>query len=750
MEQIKGYISQIIYRNNENAYTVFEVQTGEDCFTCVGYLPAVTEAESCIVKGEFSEHPMYGEQLQVAEYQACAPEGREAVFRYLSSGAVRGIGESLARRIVARFGDETMDILDNQPQRLSEVKGISDRKAREIAAQLEAKRDARDAMLFLQQYGISNRQAVKIWDTYGQEIYTILKENPYRLAEDISGIGFTTADEIALRAGVLPDSDSRIRSGILYVLGMALQEGSCGLPAPAVTTRSAKLLGVTEEAVEIQLGNLAIERKVLIRRGSGKDLVFPERVFRQEQQIAVLLTGLQDAPVRDYSEEEIGDRIRLIQEETGVQLDDLQSRAVAMAAGGSVLVISGGPGTGKTTTLNAIIRFFRRDVKTILLAAPTGRAARRMSEATGCEAMTIHRLLECRATQDERRDIPGEEDLSFCFDRDKDHPLDADVIIIDEMSMMDIYLMGALLRAISPGTRLIMVGDRNQLPSVGPGMVLRDIMESGAFPCVVLEKVFRQATTSDIVMNAHRILQSEPLHLDNHSSDFFFLERSGLAAVYKHTVQLLSDMLPRYLHCSMDEIQVLTPMKKGALGTVRLNEVLQSVLNPPKPGKREYPAHDTVFRTGDKVMQTRNNYAIEWEIQGNHGMAIEKGTGIFNGDFGTIVDISEGLQEMTIRFEDRKIVRYPFADLKDLDLAYAITVHKSQGSEYQAVIMPLLSGPSNLFHRNLLYTAITRARSCVVLLGSRQTISLMATNASQNTRYTGLCDRIRELSAARP
>ena len=548
---------------------------------------------------------------------------------------------------------------------------------------------------------------------------------------------------------MLPDSDSRIRSGLLYVLGMALQEGSCGLPETMLTTRAAKLLKVAQEAVEIQLGNLAIERKVLIRRGRGMELVFPERVFRQEQQIAALLTGLQEAPVRDYSEEEIEDRLRHIQEKEGIQLDELQSRAVSMAAKGAGLVISGGPGTGKTTTLNAIIRFFRQDVKSILLAAPTGRAAKRMSEATGCEAMTIHRLLECRASQGEARDLPGEEDLSFCFDRDKEHPLDADVIIIDEMSMVDIYLMGALLRAISPGTRLIMVGDRNQLPSVGPGMVLQDIMESGEFPCVVLEKIFRQAASSDIVMNAHRILQSEPMHLDNHSSDFFFLERSGLAAVYKHTVQLLSDMLPRYLNCSRDEIQVLTPMKKGPLGSIRLNEVLQSVLNPPQPGKKEYTAHDIVFRTGDKVMQTRNNYSIEWEIQGNHGMALDKGTGIFNGDFGTVVSISEALQEMTVRFEDRRIVRYPFADLKDLDLAYAITVHKSQGSEYPAVIMPLLSGPSNLLHQNLLYTAITRARSCVVLLGSRQTINLMAANASLNTRYTGLCDRIRELSAAR-
>lgn len=739
MEQIRGYVSQIIFRNNDNSYTVFEVNADGDCFTCFGYLPSVSEGESCQVEGEFIEHRVYGEQLRVERYQAVEPQDREAMLRYLSSGAIKGIRETLAARIVKTFGDETMRVLDEEPMRLAEIKGISERMAREIAAQVTEKRDVRDALLFLQKYGISNRQAMKIWNTYGMDMYEILRENPYRLAEDITGIGFARADEIASRIGIQPDSDYRIRSGILFILSQALQEGSSYLPKDTVLLRSSELLGIPEEAVEIQLGNLQIERRAVIRVLGEEVQVYDESAYRQEQQIARMLTDLNAAPVHEYTDEEITARIRRIQEHEQIELDELQLEAVETAARKPILILSGGPGTGKTTTINTIIRYFISDTKAVVLAAPTGRAAKRMSEATGYEAMTIHRLLECKTTGEEDTAASGQ---GFYFERGKDNPLEANVIIIDEMSMVDIFLMGALLRAVSPGTRLIFVGDVDQLPSVGPGRVLQDMMESGVFPTVILHKIFRQAQESDIVMNAHRILEGKMLVLDNHSKDFFFLERKDAAVIYKHTVQLMLEKLPGYLKCDPLDIQVLTPMKKGALGAIRLNEVLQSVLNPPAAGRKEYTAHETTFRVGDKVMQTRNNYQMPWEVPGNFGMALDKGTGIFNGDFGVILEISDALQEMTVRFDENRVVHYPFAELDDLELAYAITVHKSQGSEYPAVILPLLTGPTALFNRNLLYTAVTRAKGTVMILGSRSALETMISSRSRMVRYTGLRHRI--------
>jgi exodeoxyribonuclease V alpha subunit len=839
MREFKGYVSQIIYRNNENAYTVFQVNCEGEEITCTGFPAAIGEGESCKVTGEFVEHPVYGQQLKVSTYEPCAPEDRQAVFRYLSSGAIKGIGETLAKRILVKFGDDTMRILDEEPERLSEVRGISERIAREIAAQVEEKRDVRDALLFLQRYGISNRQAIRIWDTYGMEMYGILKENPYRLAEDIDGIGFARADEIATRIGILPDSDFRIRSGILYCLSQTLGEGSSYLPRPILIQRTRELLKVPEESIDIQLDNLAMERKVIIRvkslgtdssvgnsapaasapatatataaavdpaddpeeegffpmpedmeesslevtpmrpfqtilgdasvpeapiqakpparispagaakcaaLGRGEEVqVYSASAFRIEQQIAKRLLELDRAPAQTGTDEEVLRLIREIEDNEGIELDELQRQAVLQAVNGGILLISGGPGTGKTTTINTIIRYFISNVKSVLLAAPTGRAAKRMTEATGYEATTIHRLLGYKAMGDvseaeKRRFTP------YNFDRDENNPLEADAVIIDEMSMVDIYLFYALLKAIRPGTKLIMVGDVNQLPSVGPGRILQDMIDSGRFRTVMLRKIFRQASRSDIIMNAHRILDGEPLVLDNKKSrDFFLLERRDPNVIYKHIVMLMQQMLPGYVHCAASEIQVLTPMRKGALGALRLNEVLQSVLNPAAPDKREYQAHEVTFREGDKVMQMRNNYQLEWEVPGNFNLPIDKGTGIFNGDFGVILSIDEHRQIVLIRFDDNKVVHYPFGNLDDLELAYAITVHKSQGSEYPAVILPLLSGPRTLFYRNLLYTAVTRAKKCVVILGSSDTVREMAANVRQNTRYTGLKDRLCEL-----
>ena len=809
MTELKGFVSHIVYRNEENGYTVFEMTLTEsvgnapqegsvsdldaadigDVITCVGSPVSISEGEGCTVAGTCTTHPVYGDQFRVQSYRAVAPENAQAMYRYLAAGSIKGIGPAMAARIVKKFGDDTLRIMEEEPEKLAGVKGISMRIAREIGAQMEDKKDLRDAMIFLQQYGIGSAHAVKIWQAYGTGLYEIMKNNPYRLAEDIRGIGFATADDIARRIGIRADSEYRIRSGILYTLFLASGEGHSFLPEEVLVQRTCALLRLPAEEILVQMENLAVERRLRIRRpaaGPAPEVeVYLTGVFRREQDIARMLLDLdaqiqrasRDASIRKKVEKKIA---RLEQEEE-ITLDPLQRKAVAEAAANAILLITGGPGTGKTTTINTIIRYFMSEDLRVLLAAPTGRAARRMSEATGFPAMTIHRLLGVRSVTDaddekeflksEGRSASGAAAAGFYgdlgtgyapgsggnggksgdgqnysyFERGADNPLEADVVIIDEMSMVDMNLFHYLLRAVPIGARLILVGDVNQLPSVGPGCVLQDLIDSRAFHTIMLRHVFRQASRSDIVMNAHRILEGQSLPMDNKSRDFFFLERDQVPVIYKHTVQLIREMLPKYVGCRPEEIQVLTPMRRGSLGVERLNEVLQSVLNPPARGRREHVRRETVFREGDKVMQTRNNYQIEWEVRGNFGMPIDRRTGIFNGDFGRIEEIDPDTEMMTVIFDDARTVEYPFAELEDLELAYAITVHKSQGSEYPAVILPLLAGPSGLFNRNLLYTAVTRARSCVVLLGSRDAVDRMIANTRRTHRWTGLRDRITEL-----
>lgn len=744
MEIIKGYIEHIIYRNTDNGYTVLNLVSGEEEITCVGFFKTMDQGETIEAEGNYISHPVYGEQFKIERYQIVQPEDAVTIERYLGSGAIKGIGEALAARIVKRFGKDTFRVIEEEPERLAEIKGISERKAREIAVTVYEKRDAREAMTFLQQYGISNTLAIRIYDTYGMNLYGIMKENPYRLSEDINGIGFKIADEIASKIGIHTDSDYRIRSGILYTLLQAGGEGHCYLPEKLLLQRAGELLGLAPEQMAPQLQNLAMDKKLVIKMPStvGKDRkVYATPYYYAELNCAKMLHDLNVSMKEEMlpaEEQGIRTKIDQLEAELGIELDELQKKSVLESVKNGIFILSGGPGTGKTTTINTIIRYFMAEGMDIFLAAPTGRAAKRMTEATGYEARTIHRMLELNGAV-------SEEAKTARFERNEDNPLETDVIIIDEMSMVDIFLFQALLKAVSVGTRLIMVGDVNQLPSVGAGQVLQDLMNSGRFQTMVLEKIFRQAEESDIVMNAHRIHAGEEITLHNKSKDFFFLERNDVNVIYKHMIQLILEKLPSYVGANPYDIQVLTPMRKGKLGVETLNTILQRYLNPPTPDKKEYVSGETLLREQDKVMQIKNNYQLEWEVVSKYGIPIDKGTGIFNGDIGIIKTIDEYAHEVVIEFDEHRSVRYAYAQLDEVELAYAVTIHKSQGSEYPAVIMPLLTGPRMLMNRNLLYTGVTRAKNCVTILGSRQMVQEMIANNYQNRRYTGLAERICEL-----
>lgn len=731
-EMINGYVDHIIYRNADNGYTVLVMICDEEEVTCVGTFSDIAEGENIEAHGSYTDHPTYGRQFAVKSFEEKAPKDEMAIERYLGSGAIKGVGIALAARIVRRFKSDTFRIIEEEPERLAEVKGISERKAMEIADQVNAKRDLRQAMIFLQQYGISMTLAVKIYNTYGQEIYGILKENPYRMADDVEGVGFRTADEIASRVGIRTDSDFRIRSGIQYALLQASNEGHTYLPMPELTQRASNLLQIEPEYIEKHYMNLAMDRKIIMRQVDDTTQIYASSFFYMEANTATMLKQLNAS--FDVPDIEIEERLRQIEKQTKMDLDEHQVEAVKEAVRNGLLVITGGPGTGKTTTINTIIRYFELEGMDIFLAAPTGRAAKRMSETTGFEARTIHRMLE----------LNGGMEGNAGFEKNEQNPLETDVIIIDEMSMVDISLMYSLLKAIAAGTRLILVGDVNQLPSVGPGSVLKDIIDSNEFHTVKLTKIFRQASTSDIIVNAHKINRGEPVSLDNKSMDFFFLKRYEADKIINVTLQLIKQKLPKFVGASEYDIQVLTPMRKGLLGVERLNGILQMYLNPADKRKREKEHGSTIFREGDKVMQTKNNYQLEWEIRSKYGLCIDKGTGIFNGDMGIIEEINDFAETMTVSFDEGRMVEYPYKLLDELELAYAVTIHKSQGSEYPAVVIPLLSGPRMLMNRNLLYTAVTRAKKCVTIVGNDTTFNQMIENNSQLKRYSGLRDRLTE------
>ena len=735
MDSIKGYVEHIVYRNEDNGYTVFNLNNDDGEMTCVGNFHYIVEGELLKLQGEYTTHKLYGLQFKAEASEVCEPEDLVSIERYLGSGAVKGVGAALAGRIVKKFKQDTFRIIEEEPERLAEIKGISERKAREIATQVEEKKDMRQAMIYLQKYGISTTLAARIYQHYGRSVYRVIEQNPYQIADHVPGVGFKTADEIASKVGIHTDSDYRIRSGIFYTLLQSVNEGHVYLRKEALTYRASQLLEVEIKDIEKYLMDLAIEKKIVMKESQEGMRVYASHYYYMEMNVAKMLHDLDVAC--EVAEASMMKRLQAIEENTGLYLDDMQRTAVMEAARRGIVVLTGGPGTGKTTTINAMIHFFESEGLDIRLAAPTGRAAKRMTEATGYEAQTIHRLLEVSGN-------PEDETVNG-FGRNEENPLEADVIIIDEMSMVDLPLMHALLGAIVPGTRLILVGDRNQLPSVGPGSVLKDIIESHCFPVVMLTKIFRQAGESDIVVNAHKINRGEEVVLDNKSRDFFFLKRQDANVIISVVITLIQKKLPKYVNAQPYDIQVLTPMRKGLLGVERLNRILQEYLNPPEAGKTEKEYGDRLFREGDKVMQIKNNYQLEWEVATKYGMTIDKGMGIFNGDMGIIREINTYEETVIVEYDEKRMVKYPYALLDELELAYAITIHKSQGSEYPAVVIPLLQGPRQLYHRNLLYTAVTRARQCVTLVGSDSVFQEMIRNTNEQDRNTSLAQRIQEL-----
>lgn len=738
MATVCGFVEKIKYRNEDNGYTVLSLVNEGEEYTLVGNFHYISEGELIEVSGAMTEHPVYGEQMTVESYEIKAPEDTAAMERYLGSGAIKGIGAALAARIVRRFKADTFRIMEEEPERLSEIKGISEKLAMSISGQVEEKKEMRQAMMFLQEYGISMNLAVKIYQEYGPRLYGVLKENPYQMADDIPGVGFKMADEIARRVGIFTDSDFRIKCGVLYTLLQATGNGHTYLPEEELLAQASELLKVERQFIEKHLMDMQLDKRLVIRESSGKRIVYASQYYYMELNVAKML---HDLNIKGrMPEEDIRNNLLKIQKEEQIELDEKQVQAVVEAVNSGLLIITGGPGTGKTTTINTIIRFFESEEMEILLAAPTGRAAKRMTEATGYEARTIHRLLELSG-------VPGDErSVGMHFERNEENPLDADAVIIDETSMVDIHLMQSLLKAVNPGTRLILVGDVNQLPSVGPGNVLRDMIGSGCFNVVMLTKIFRQATQSDIVVNAHKINAGEQVPLGKKSNDFLFIRREDPNAIINAMITLVRNKLPGYVHADTYDIQIMTPMRKGAIGVERLNAILQEYLNPPAEGKPEKEAGGVTYRVGDKVMQIKNNYNIEWEVRNRYGIPMEKGTGIYNGDIGIIREINSFAELVTVEFDESRMVDYSFKQLEELELAYAITIHKSQGSEYPAVVIPIFSGPKMLMTRNLIYTAVTRARACVCLVGMPEIFQEMVCNEMEQRRYSGLKERICEIN----
>lgn len=743
----EGCISKIIYQNPDNGYAVFVVETrdgGEkEDEVFVGTVAGIAAGLFIQAEGEYVHHPQYDIQFRVDSAHLMMPDDTEGVIRFLGSGIIKGVGEALSKRIVKKFGTDTLRILDEEPERLAEVRGISEAMAGRIGVSYSENKAVQHVISFLTQYGISVRNGLRIYHAFGDEVYGIIRDNPYQIAEKVPNIGFRTADAIAMKAGIPEDSDYRIHAAISYVLNQAQGLGHMYLPENWLSEKTLSLLALPEgeEAQHFRehfhdiLIEMAMDGRIILKEDEGETAVYSKRNYHLELASARLLTDLE----LDFhiSPEELSEAIREVEREEKITLEDMQKQAVETAITSGVSVITGGPGTGKTTIINAIIRYFEMQGKEPVLAAPTGRAAKRITESTGYPASTIHRLLEFSGDPDEG---DGPEDrTSYHFNRNSDHPLETEAIIIDEASMIDSSLFYSLLSAVTPGTRLVLVGDTDQLPPVGAGNVLHDIIDSGCFPVITLNRIFRQAEGSTIVQNAHRIKNGEHIEISNKSSDFFFIPRQSVPQILEEVDTLILRNLPGYLHISPYDIQVLTPMRHYELGVEELNRHLQQTMNPASPDKQEKRIGDVLFREGDKVMQIRNDYKMEWQDGDTEGI------GVFNGDMGVLKSINDFDERITIRFDDGREADYEYSQMEEVEHAFAITIHKSQGSEYPAVIIPLLSGPRRLLNRNLFYTAVTRARQLVVLVGNIGLANRMIDNAEAQKRFTSFDKRLREM-----
>ena len=738
---IEGYVESVIFQNEENGYCVITMSVNLAELTCVGTLPGISQGMYISCKGKYVQHPVYGEQFSVESFTVKEPHSREAFLRFVSSGIIPGIRKKNGQKIADRFGDDSYRIMLEEPETLArEIKGISLNQAYGFQKSLIDNRQINDALIFLQGMGIGNVLAKKIYAYYGEEMYTVLKENPYRLTEDIENVGFKTADEYVKRSGIKVSLENRVRAACLYALERGVADGHCYLPADVLKERTEEFIGSSLNEFDSILADLSVESRLTARLSEdGEIRVYLPAYFNMEQNVAVRLGELDRARTTDPSGlKGLDEKIRCVEEETGIELDAKQKEAVMSAMEGGVLVITGGPGTGKTTVINSIIRLFSDMGLDIKLAAPTGRASKRMSEACGMEACTIHRLLGYSPYG------AGEDEPAYMkFEYNDDNRLESNVVIIDEMSMVDLWLMNALMNALNTGTRLILVGDSNQLPSVGAGNVLGDILDSGCFKSVRLEKIFRQAQSSDIVVNAHKINKGDKVDLDAESKDFLFIKRDEPDKIISAMYTLVTEKLPDYVGASVNDIQVLTPSRTSKTGVERLNRILQGLINPPDRSKRERQVRDTIFRVGDKVMQIKNDYDLEWIRIFEDGMR-ERGTGVYNGDIGVITGINEFAETLTVLFDDQREVEYDFDILEELELAYAITIHKAQGSEYPAVVIPMYPAPKMLMNRKLLYTAVTRARKCVCMVGIKDCFEQMEENIFESQRYSALSEAIRQ------
>ena len=728
--QLEAIVESTVFRNEENGYSVVEMRSGRESIVAVGTLPALAAGEQVLLTGGWVEHPQYGKQWKATACEIRKPTTLLGIERYLGSGLIRGIGPATARLIVQEFGKETLDILSGHPERLVEIPGIGKKRAAQLAQSFQEQYGAREAMVFLQSYGVSPSLAVKISKAYGSDAQRRIRENPYRLIDDIEGVGFLTADRIALSLGIPQDSDYRLKAGLKYALQEAANgEGHTYLPRETLLERAAQGLRVTGELLQHALDGLLFAREIIaMDLEDGTQAMLLAAYYYAEKEIARYLKLLMGA-ARAAVPPALDGRIREFEKHSGIQFSQNQRRAVSEAVREGLLVITGGPGTGKTTIINCILSLLEGET---LLAAPTGRAAKRMSEATGREAKTLHRLLE----------FAGEEGK---FLRDEQNPLDCACVIVDEMSMVDVFLMRSLLRALKPGTRLILVGDADQLPSVGAGNVLGDILLSGAIPSVRLTDIFRQSEESLIVLNAHRINRGENPILNRRDSDFFFERQYAAEAAAEAIVGLCARRLPAFLRSGdpVRDIQVLSPSRKSGAGVKQLNAMLQEALNPPAPRKREIAYGDTLFRTGDKVMHVKNNYQLAWKADDG-----TEGQGVFNGDVGFVAAVDAADRIVTVRYDDERTVEYDYQLLEELELAYCLSVHKSQGSEFPCVVMPVVGGPPRLLTRNLFYTALTRARKLVVLVGREECIAQMVRNNHIAARFTTLSRRLREETGA--